>query len=76
MASWDKLWDAVLLTYVMIGLSVYKFAYCTSSACATLYHEFCAILIPTNSRCDEMWYEVFFKGSYLCFYVVFIIQII
>jgi hypothetical protein len=52
---------------VMVGLSVYKFAYCISSACPTLYDQFCAILIPTNSRCDEIWYAVFLKGvNYVC----------
>jgi hypothetical protein len=47
---------------VMIILSVYKFAYCISNARPTLYHQFCAILIPTNSRCDEIWYAIFLKG--------------
>jgi hypothetical protein len=45
---------------VMVGLSVYKlsvykFAYCISNACPTLYHQLCALLIPNNSRCDEIW---------------------
>jgi hypothetical protein len=48
---------------VMVGSSVYKFAYRIGSACPTLYHQFCVILIPTNSRCDETWYAFFFKGS-------------
>jgi hypothetical protein len=52
---------------VMVGLSVYKFAYGISSACPTLYGQFCAILIPANSRCDEIWNAVFSNGvNYAC----------
>jgi hypothetical protein len=47
---------------VMVALSVYKFPYGISSACPALYDQFCAILIQTNIRCDEIWYAVFFKG--------------
>jgi hypothetical protein len=54
---------------VMVGLSVYNFAYCIRLVVhvQTLYHQFGANLIPTNSRCDEIWYAVFSKGvDYLC----------
>jgi hypothetical protein len=56
---------------VMVGLSVYKFAYSIRLVvhvhCPTLYHQFGAILIPTNSRCDGIWYAVFSKGvNYVC----------
>jgi hypothetical protein len=35
-----------------------------------------AILIPSNSRYDEIWYAVFSNGLNYVLYVVFIIQII
>jgi hypothetical protein len=49
---------------VMVGLSVYKFAYCNRLEVHVqlFYHQFCAILIPTDSRCDGIWYAVFSKG--------------
>jgi hypothetical protein len=54
---------------VMVGLSVYKSAYCIRLVVHVqlFYHQFGAILIPTNSRCDGIWYAVFSKGvNYVC----------